>query len=152
MSGQPDDDWPVCWCTLSGPDYGHLWDRRHCPTEPVEKWHGTPGGYSNHKCRCDRCKEAKREYSRRYHNRYGRPKQKTRYVVRHKRKGGTGNRGKEWTSSELEHITARDQSGQYRRSALQAATDLGRTVLAVERARNKCLHEPRYIDLLGASA
>lgn len=23
-----------------------------------EKWHGTPGGYNNHKCRCSLCKQA----------------------------------------------------------------------------------------------
>jgi len=23
-----------------------------------EPWHGTAGGYSNHKCRCDRCRTA----------------------------------------------------------------------------------------------
>jgi len=23
-----------------------------------EKWHGTPGGYSNHRCRCDACRTA----------------------------------------------------------------------------------------------
>ena len=29
-----------------------------------EAWHGTVGGYSNHGCRCDDCRRAKREYSR----------------------------------------------------------------------------------------
>lgn len=24
----------------------------------VEKWHGTSGGYTNHKCRCNDCREA----------------------------------------------------------------------------------------------
>lgn len=23
-----------------------------------ERWHGTPGGYTNHYCRCDECREA----------------------------------------------------------------------------------------------
>jgi hypothetical protein len=31
-------DWPTCWCSLSGPEYGHLWDRLRCPRphEPME--------------------------------------------------------------------------------------------------------------------
>lgn len=27
-------------------------------------WHGTTGGYNNHKCRCDRCTQAFKEYRR----------------------------------------------------------------------------------------
>jgi hypothetical protein len=27
-----------------------------------EWWHGTPGGYSNHDCRCDDCRQANTEY------------------------------------------------------------------------------------------
>lgn len=30
-----------------------------------EKWHGTPGGYTNHGCRCDDCRAALRDYQRR---------------------------------------------------------------------------------------
>jgi len=29
-----------------------------------EAWHGTTGGYTNHKCRCDACRGALREYQR----------------------------------------------------------------------------------------
>lgn len=115
-----------------------------------ERWHGTPNGYGYHKCRCDRCREAARVYRKRYFGRYG--GQKTEYVVRHKRKGGKGGRGKLWTGAELEHITARDQNGDYLRSALEAAEHLGRTVLAVERARHKCLRDPRYITHVGNAA
>lgn len=36
--------------------------------ETIENWHGTPGGYTNHKCRCDACRLAwnacMREYKR----------------------------------------------------------------------------------------
>lgn len=28
----------------------------------TEKWHGTPGGYSNHKCRCDPCRTTWNKY------------------------------------------------------------------------------------------
>lgn len=109
-----------------------------------ERWHGTAGGYTNHSCRCDDCRRAAREYRKRYPSR-----QQTRYVVKHKRKGGDGNRGKEWTGAELEYITARNQDGNYVRPALRAAIDLGRTVLAIERARQKCLHNPKYIAHVG---
>lgn len=27
-----------------------------------EGWHGTAGGYTNHSCRCDECREAWRKY------------------------------------------------------------------------------------------
>lgn len=30
----------------------------------TEKWHGTSGGYSNHKCRCDDCRLAWNKYCR----------------------------------------------------------------------------------------
>lgn len=38
-------------------------------TEPathdaVPRWHGTTGGYTNHKCRCDGCRAAWAEYTR----------------------------------------------------------------------------------------
>ena len=42
----------------------HLATRRkdvtcqHCLRILAEPWHGTHGGYSNHKCRCDPCTEA----------------------------------------------------------------------------------------------
>jgi hypothetical protein len=37
----------------------------------VERWHGTSGGYTNHKCRCDECRAAWRAYiSRRRAERY----------------------------------------------------------------------------------
>lgn len=29
-----------------------------------ERWHGTPGGYNNHKCRCDECRAAWNKYCR----------------------------------------------------------------------------------------
>lgn len=29
----------------------------------AERWHGTPGGYSNHGCRCDDCRKAWREHA-----------------------------------------------------------------------------------------
>lgn len=34
----------------------------------TEKWHGTCGGYSNHYCRCLRCKEAKRKAAKKYYD------------------------------------------------------------------------------------
>lgn len=27
-----------------------------------ERWHGTLGGYTNHKCRCDRCRQVNTDY------------------------------------------------------------------------------------------
>lgn len=30
----------------------------------AEPWHGTTGGYTNHKCRCDDCRAALREYQK----------------------------------------------------------------------------------------
>lgn len=35
----------------------------------AEPWHGTTGGYTNHACRCDDCREAKRERDREYRQR-----------------------------------------------------------------------------------
>lgn len=32
------------------------------PKNFLEPWHGTPGGYSNHKCRCDDCRLAWNKY------------------------------------------------------------------------------------------
>ena len=32
----------------------------------TEPRHGTPGGYTNHRCRCDDCRRAWAEYMRRY--------------------------------------------------------------------------------------
>lgn len=34
---------------------------------PAERWHGTISGYTYHKCRCDKCRQAKRIYSRGYY-------------------------------------------------------------------------------------
>lgn len=34
------------------------------PPGSQKPWHGTPGGYSNHDCRCDACTRAWRGYSR----------------------------------------------------------------------------------------
>jgi hypothetical protein len=33
---------------------------------PADKWHGTLGGYQNHKCRCAACKAAQATYMRAY--------------------------------------------------------------------------------------
>lgn len=30
----------------------------------TETWHGTTGGYTNHGCRCDRCRKATTDYHR----------------------------------------------------------------------------------------
>lgn len=35
----------------------------------TEAWHGTPGGYTNHRCRCDECRAAWAEYQRGYYSR-----------------------------------------------------------------------------------
>lgn len=32
----------------------------------LELWHGTLGGYTNHRCRCDKCRAAWRAYMRKY--------------------------------------------------------------------------------------
>lgn len=47
-----------------------------------EMWHGTLGGYTNHRCRCEDCTRAQREWMRGYrrlhperNNRWGRPKE-----------------------------------------------------------------------------
>lgn len=31
-------------------------------SQSTERWHGTPGGYTNHNCHCDQCKTAWRGY------------------------------------------------------------------------------------------
>lgn len=35
----------------------------------MEKWHGTSGGYNNHKCRCEPCRLAWNKYCREYRER-----------------------------------------------------------------------------------
>lgn len=35
----------------------------HC-TMPDAPWHGTPNGYNNYKCRCQRCRNAWADYYR----------------------------------------------------------------------------------------
>lgn len=39
-----------------------------------EGWHGTAGGYNNHRCRCHRCREAWRVYHLPYGRRHERKK------------------------------------------------------------------------------
>lgn len=34
------------------------------PVNRADAWHGTINGYQYHKCRCDRCRKAQREYNR----------------------------------------------------------------------------------------
>jgi hypothetical protein len=121
-----------------------------------EPWHGTVGGYSNHRCRCDLCRAAASEYKRQYlkrnpHKRMT-PKQHVDGTARYKATNRDGERrGVEWTGTELDFVTARDQRGKYLRSAKSAALALKRSVLAIERARSKCLSDPRYVALLGAT-
>jgi hypothetical protein len=38
----------------------------HSVDTAPETWHGTVGGYTNHKCRCDACTQAQRDYVRNY--------------------------------------------------------------------------------------
>ena len=35
----------------------------------AEKWHGTPGGYTNHDCRCGECRSAWASYNKAYRHR-----------------------------------------------------------------------------------
>lgn len=32
----------------------------------IEPWHGTHGGYTNHRCKCKLCREAQRQYQAAY--------------------------------------------------------------------------------------
>lgn len=34
------------------------------PMPEQERWHGTTNGYQYHKCRCERCRKAARQYNR----------------------------------------------------------------------------------------
>ena len=47
-----------------------------------EKWHGTPGGYTNHRCRCAACREANTLAMARYREKsdvWGKAARKARY-------------------------------------------------------------------------
>lgn len=119
----------------------------------AEAWHGTPGGYSNHRCRCEACTAAASEYRRQYFERHPEkrptPEEHVEAVAKYKTTNRDGQRrGVEWTGAELDVITARDQRGKYLRSAKSAALALDRSVLAIERARSRCLNDPKYIALL----
>lgn len=48
------------------------------------KWCGTPGGYNNHACRCERCLEAQRLDKRRYMA--GHPEQRAKQRERRKKR------------------------------------------------------------------
>lgn len=54
----------------------------------MSEWHGTSGGYTNHKCRCDLCRLAWNKYCREMRARRGR-----RFLV----EAGEGDHGKEKT-------------------------------------------------------
>src|SRR4051794_28564501 len=48
---------------------------------PGEPWHGTPGGYSNHLCRCQDCTDAWAIRCRVYHRRYREKKARGSYPM-----------------------------------------------------------------------
>lgn len=75
--------------------------------------------YRNWGCTCDICTKANRERMNRNHAAAGRGE----------------NRGREWTSTELQVALERKDSRRYARTALEAAVMLGRSVPAVNRVR-----------------
>lgn len=111
--------------------------------------HGTINGYQRpYRCRCNRCVEAAREYRQLPRVKQAQRKAETAYKAINR--DGI-NRGKQWTGAELEFVTACDPEGRYLRSAKVCAEKLGRSVLAVERARQKCRVDPRYDELIGVN-
>lgn len=101
---------------------------RRAEREPGVR-HGTEGGYTNWSCRCDACCDANRASLRR------------RAV-----NGGHGRRGYPWTGPELEMVL---QIGTTR-TAKQVAEALGRSVNAVYTARQRALHDPKWVALVNA--
>lgn len=53
-------------CPCAPPDvFAHLDVCPHRPTK-AQPWHGTLGGYTNHRCRCEPCRRVWAEYHRHY--------------------------------------------------------------------------------------
>jgi hypothetical protein len=48
---------------------------------PDDPRHGTVNGYNNHRCRCDRCREAQRIYINDYNHRTGRHRPRVQYLA-----------------------------------------------------------------------
>jgi len=107
--------------------------RRSRETPPPEFPHGE-GGYVNYGCRCDVCVEA------------------TRAAARERRRAqqaatlGAPRWGYEWTGPELEIVATRDDL-----SVVEQATLLGRTARAVQKARDRVRHDPKWIQVAGIS-
>lgn len=132
--------------------------------------HGTPSGWHYHRCRCEVCVEARREYKRAERVRqlagfdpawyeHGRTEtyqagcdceacaeaMRAWLAERQERtRGGARHHTKRWTGPEVEHALRDDIPLE------QVAADLGRTYAAVSNVRRQvAAGHPRYMELLG---
>lgn len=123
----------------------------------MAKSHGTPGKYQDG-CRCDVCTDANTERTEASRlKRLGHEPlvhnastfrnwncrcpvcsaaNLARQIGLRKAAGQGRNRRKEWTSAELDYATEMKDSRRYKRTALEAALHLGRSVPAVNRIRS----------------
>lgn len=107
---------------------------RRAQEGPSHLPHGTNNGYAQWGCRCDECKQA-----------HSADKTRRRLANNDESRKSARRAGGRWTGPELEIATRPDLT------AREAAAMLGRSYIAVERARARCLHDPRYAALLGAA-
>jgi hypothetical protein len=66
---------------LAGPPKSPPFD----PNDPTDPRHGTTNGYSNHRCRCQRCREAHNRNMRDYLNRHPEQREKAKQRERRRR-------------------------------------------------------------------
>ena len=112
--------------------------------------HGTRDEYSNHGCRCEACRTAGASAYAEYISDGGaRDLHVTSNRNRRRATNGRSRSGYVWTGPELEAITALSPLGGYLRTEAELGHILGRSIIAVQRMRARCLSDPRYARLAG---
>lgn len=107
---------------------------RRRASAPANTPHGTPNGYAQWCCRCADCVAA-----------HSKSKTRRRLANNDITRKSAAKAGARWTGPELEIATRPDLT------AREAARLLGRSYVAIEHARARCLRDPRYVALLGAT-
>lgn len=78
----------------------------HRPARKVEAAHGTPARYVHHRCRCDLCRQANREYQRQLSGRLAERRRHDPGSVPHGTTGGYRNWGCRCDACSMAHKTA----------------------------------------------
>jgi len=115
--------------------------------------HGTDNGYRNYSCRCAPCREAGtksvRANNQKAHEIHGIERTARQREMNRESQVIAQNSGKMWTSAELEIATARNQNGTYLRTQSEVADKLGRSLSAVQKARDRAKADPKWIRVIG---